>query len=97
MRLDLLVNNLTYLALTTRSLVLFESSFRRNYIHVDDVCSVFLDACLNPNKYAREPYNLGLTKANLTKLELAQTIQKYVDCEIFDSVGKDPDKKTISF
>ena len=94
MRLDLLVNNLTYLALTTKSLVLFESSFRRNYIHVDDVCSVFLDACLNPSKYSREPYNLGLSSANLTKLELAKTIKKYVDCEIFDSaIGQDPDKR----
>ena len=94
MRLDLLVNNLTYLALTTKSLVLFESSFRRNYIHIDDVCAVFRDACLNLDKYKREPYNLGLSKANLTKLELAQTIQKFVDCEIFDSdIGQDPDKR----
>ncbi len=94
MRLDLLVNNLTYLALTSKSLVLFESSFRRNYIHVDDVCAVFLDACINPKKYSREPYNLGLSSANLTKLELAKTIQKYVECEIFDSkIGCDPDKR----
>jgi nucleoside-diphosphate-sugar epimerase len=94
MRLDLLVNNLTYLALSTKSLVLFESSFRRNYIHIEDVCKVFLDACVNSKKYEREPYNLGLSEANLTKLQLAKKIKQYIECEIFDStIGEDPDKR----
>jgi nucleoside-diphosphate-sugar epimerase len=42
MRLDLLVNNFTYRAVTDHYLVLFESHFKRNYIHVRDVAKAFL-------------------------------------------------------
>ena len=42
MRLDLLVNDFTYRAYTDRFIVLFESHFKRNYIHVRDVARVFL-------------------------------------------------------
>jgi nucleoside-diphosphate-sugar epimerase len=37
MRLDLLVNDFTYRAVTDRFIVLFESHFKRNFIHVRDV------------------------------------------------------------
>ena len=37
MRLDLLVNDFVYRAVYDRCVVLFESEFKRNYIHVRDV------------------------------------------------------------
>ena len=46
MRLDLLVNNSVYKALNDRYLVIFEGSFKRNYIHVRDVARAFMH-CIN--------------------------------------------------
>ena len=47
MRLDLLVNDFTYRAVYDRFVVLFESSFKRNYIHVRDVSRVFQHGIAN--------------------------------------------------
>jgi nucleoside-diphosphate-sugar epimerase len=42
MRTDLLVNDFTYRAVTDGVLVLFQSHFKRNYIHVKDIALTFL-------------------------------------------------------
>ena len=44
MRIDLLVNDFTYRAVNDRFVVLFESHFKRNYIHVRDVSRAFQHA-----------------------------------------------------
>ncbi|MDO9334287.1 MAG: NAD(P)-dependent oxidoreductase [Dehalococcoidales bacterium] len=93
MRLDLLVNDFTYRAVTDRFLVLFESHFKRNYIHVRDVARAFIH-CLN-HFDAGQTYNVGLSDANLSKWELCQEIQKQVPDFWFTEaqVGEDPDKR----
>lgn len=78
MRMDLLVNDLTYKSLTDGYLVLFESHFIRNYIHVRDVANTFSFMIYNYNKCNKSAYNVGLTSANCNKLELAETIKKYI-------------------
>lgn len=78
MRLDLLVNDFVYKAMTDGTLVLFESHFMRNYIHVRDIANTFLFMIENYNECNNNAFNVGLTEANCTKLELAQTIQKYI-------------------
>jgi len=78
MRLDLLVNDFVYRAVTDKLLVLFQSSFKRNYIHVRDIANTFLFVIENYDKCIGEPFNVGLSTANLSKLELAQCIRKYV-------------------
>ena len=78
MRMDLLVNDLTYKALTDGYLVLFESHFIRNYVHVRDVANTFSFMIRNYNQCNQSAYNVGLTAANCNKLELAETIKKYV-------------------
>ena len=95
MRMDLLVNDFVYRALRDRVLVLFEEHFRRNYIHVDDVAYTFEYCINNYDKLKNEPYNVGLTSANLTKRELAERINRYVsDLTIISSeIGSDPDKR----
>jgi nucleoside-diphosphate-sugar epimerase len=95
MRLDLLVNDFTYRAVTDHFIVLFEAHFKRNYIYVRDVAKVFLH-CLNEfDKMKNEPYNVGLSDANLSKWELCQEIKKIVpDFHILESeIGKDPDQR----
>ena len=95
MRTDLLVNDFTYRAVKDRSLVLFESHFKRNYIHVRDVARAFLHSLANFDKMKGNIFNVGLSTANLSKLELAQAIKKQVpDLFIVDApIGNDPDKR----
>ena len=78
MRMDLLVQDFVYKAVTDGYLVLFESHFTRNYIHIRDVVGAFLFMIENYEKYNNNAFNVGLTSANCTKLRLAQTIQTYV-------------------
>ncbi len=95
MRMDLLVNDFVYRAINDKTIVLFEENFRRNYIHIRDVASAFLFAIENFQKMKNEPYNVGLSSANLTKIQLAQKIKNYVpDLYIHSSnIGEDIDKR----
>ena len=95
MRIDLLVNDFTYRAVHDRFVVLFESSFKRNYIHVRDVSRVFQHAIANFDKMKGQIYNVGLSDANVSKKELCERIQKQVqDFVVLDApVGKDPDQR----
>lgn len=79
MRTDLLVNDFVYKALTDGYLVLFESHFIRNYIHIRDVANAFLFMITNYDRCKNNAYNVGLSSANLTKLQLAEAIKQQVD------------------
>jgi len=78
MRMDLLVNDFVYKALTDGYLVLFESHFIRNYIHIRDIANTFLFMIENYEKCNNNAFNVGLTSANCTKLDLAKKIQKFI-------------------
>lgn len=95
MRLDLLVNDFTYRAINDRFLVLFEAHAKRNYIHVRDVAKAFIHCLDNFEKMKGEPYNVGLSDANLSKWELCEEIKKQVPDFYFTEakIGKDPDKR----
>ena len=94
MRIDLLVNDMTYRAVNDGFVVLFESHFKRNYIHVLDVCQSFTMALENKNMRG-QIYNIGLSSANVSKRELCDTIKKYVPrFEIVEAeIGKDKDQR----
>jgi len=95
MRIDLLVNDFTYRAVYDRFVVLFESHFKRNYIHVRDVSRVFQHGIENFATMRGQIYNVGLSEANLSKRELCEAIQKHVKDFVFieAQVGKDPDQR----
>ena len=95
MRIDLLVNDFTYRAVHDRFVVLFESSFKRNYVHVRDVSRVFQHAIEHFDKMKGQIYNVGLSDANVSKKELCEHIQKQVPDFVFldAPVGKDPDQR----
>ena len=95
MRTDLLVNNFVYKAITNKSLKIFEPNFRRNFIHVSDVVDGIIFAINNFSKMRGNIYNLGLSSANITKLQLAEKIKKYIKAlkvKIIYGV-KDPDQR----
>jgi len=77
MRTDLLVNDFVYKTMTEGVLVLFQSKFKRNYIHVRDIAQTFLYCIENYGYLKGEVFNVGLSDANLNKLELANEIKRY--------------------
>ena len=95
MRLDLLVNDFTYRAVFDKYVILFESHFKRNYVHVRDVAKAFLHCLNNFEKMKNEPYNVGLSDCNISKLELCQEIKKQIPDFYFveSKIGEDPDKR----
>ena len=95
MRIDLLVNDFTWRAVTDRAVVVFEGHFRRNYIHVRDVVKAFLHGVDNYGQMAGEAYNVGLTSANLSKIELCAKIAEHVPQFAYMEapIGEDPDKR----
>jgi nucleoside-diphosphate-sugar epimerase len=95
MRIDLLVNDFTYRAVNDRFVVLFEAHFRRNFIHVRDVSCVFQHALGRLTQMRGNIYNVGLSDANISKLELCQRIQRVIPDFVFPQadVGKDVDQR----
>lgn len=95
MRIDLLVNDFAYRAVYDRFVVLYEPHFKRNYVHVRDVTRAFLHAINNFGSMKGQIYNVGLSEANVSKMELCQAIQKLVPDFIFPEapLGKDPDQR----
>ena len=95
MRTDLLVNDFMYRAVYDRAVVLFESHFKRNYIHVRDVTRVFVHAIDKFDAMKGEPYNVGLSDANLSKWELCEKIRQHIPHFVFleAPIGEDPDKR----
>ena len=95
MRLDLIVNDFVYRAIKDGFIVLYESHFKRNYIHVYDIANVFLFCIKNTNKTNNEIFNVGLSDTNISKLELCQRIKRIVpNLNIIESqFKKDPDQR----
>jgi len=95
MRIDLLVNDFTYRAVKDHFIVVFEGHFKRNYIHIRDVARAFIHAIDKFDGMKGEPYNVGLSDANLSKLELCARIKEEVPEFVYleAAVGEDPDKR----
>ena len=95
MRTDLLVNDFVYKAITDKYIVVFEKSFKRNFIHIQDVANVFLFMLENYDKYKGDVFNVGLSNANLSKQELLEKIQTHVKnfAVSYNDYYEDPDKR----
>jgi nucleoside-diphosphate-sugar epimerase len=95
MRTDLLVNDFTLKSIVDGYLVIFEGSFKRNYIHVRDIAKTFLFCIENYDRMNGDVFNVGLSEANLSKVELAKEIKKYVPKLVIkeDNFKEDFDKR----
>ncbi len=95
MRTDLIVNNFVETAVKKGKLEIFEPQFRRNFIHINDIVDAFLFSIKNYNKLKNNIYNLGLSSANISKINLARKIKKIVPrtSVIVNTKGSDPDKR----
>lgn len=112
-RKDLLVNDFVLRAVTDSCITLFESSFKRNFIHVRDVARAFIKMLGlrvqphnngetlfvdNENKSFNpygQAYNVGLSSANFSKLELCEKIKEHVPGFVITTseINSDPDKR----
>jgi nucleoside-diphosphate-sugar epimerase len=95
MRIDLLVNDFTYRAFADGCIVLFESHMKRNYIHIRDVARAFIHGLQEFDRLRDGVYNVGLSDANLSKLELCERIRGQIpNLTILEApTGSDPDKR----
>ncbi len=94
MRWELLVNSFVQRAMRDRSLVLFESHFKRNFLHVRDAANCFLWAIEHWDSMKGQIYNAGLSTANLSKMELAEKIKDHTGCVVLEAEhAEDPDKR----
>lgn len=78
MRTDLLVNDFTMKAVVDKYIVLFEPNFKRNYIHINDIAILIEKMISKQNLYTNNIFNVGLSKANLSKIELCKEIKKHI-------------------
>lgn len=95
MRLDLLVNDFVYRAVNDRTMIIFEGSFKRNFIHIRDVVGAYIHAIDNFEKMKGKAYNCGLSDANLSKIELCEKIKEHLPQFTFfcSEINQDPDKR----
>lgn len=95
MRLDLLVNNFAYRAISDGFVIVFEGHFKRNYVHVLDVIQAFNLALGNEKDFKGEIFNVGLSEANISKIELCREIQSIIPAFTYmeAALGKDPDQR----
>lgn len=93
-RLDLMVNDFAYRAATDGVLTLFEPHFRRNFVHVRDVARAFMHV-IHGNAPIDQIYNVGDTRANMTKLALVQKIKERMPSLVINVAenAEDPDKR----
>lgn len=95
MRSDLLVNNFVQRAIDQNYIDVFEPQFRRNFIHIRDVVKGIVFSIKNFDKLKSEVFNLGLSSANITKIDLVKKIKKQIKTLKIKVVKNksDPDKR----
>jgi nucleoside-diphosphate-sugar epimerase len=69
--------------------------FKRNHIHIRDVARAFIHGMDNFGTMKNEAYKVGLSDANLSKLELCARIKEQVKDFVYleAPIGEDPDKR----
>ena len=89
------MNHFVYRASTDGFLVVFQGHFKRNFIHVRDIARAFLHALAHFDTMKGQPYNVGLSEANLSKLELCEAIKAQVPSFYYveAAIGEDPDQR----
>lgn len=93
MRLDLLVNDFTHKAMTEKHLVVYESHFKRSFIHVRDMARAIMFALDRPGM-AGQVYNVGDESQNFSKAEIVEMIRERTGCYVhYAEVGKDEDAR----
>ena len=94
LRLDLLINDFTYKAITQGYMVIYEKHFMRTFIHVHDMGRAFLFGIENHDQMKNNVYNVGSEKMNYSKEQICEMIKKRTEVYIhYADIDKDADKR----
>jgi nucleoside-diphosphate-sugar epimerase len=92
MRFDLLLNDFTFQAVRSGKLSVYESGFRRTFVHVRDMARSLAFVLGHWDDLEGEVYNVGDETMNLTKAAVAERIGRQVPYDVtFTETGTDPD------
>ncbi len=94
MRLDLMINDFTYKAITQGYLVVYESLFMRTFIHVHDMGRAFLFGIEHQDEMKNKIYNVGSEKMNYSKKDICEIIKERTSFYVhYADIGEDQDKR----
>jgi nucleoside-diphosphate-sugar epimerase len=94
LRLDLLINDLSYTAFTQKYIAVYESHFMRTFIHIRDIAKSFLFAIDNQDRMKNEVFNVGDWSMNYSKKDVCEMIKKKTDCFVhYADFDGDADKR----
>jgi len=99
-RLDLLINDFVYKAVTEQYLVIYEKHFMRTFIHVHDMGRAFLFGIENAGKMNRQVFNVGSETMNCSKQDICEFIKMHTNVYVhYADIGEDLDKRnyTVSY
>jgi len=100
LRLDLMINDFTYKAVSQGYLVVYEKSYKRTFIHVHDMGRAFVFGIENQKKMIGSIFNVGSDTMNYSKEEICTMINAQTNAYIhYAEVGKDADQRnyTVSY
>lgn len=94
LRLDLLINDFTYKAITQGYMVIYEKHFMRTFIHVHDMGRAFLFGIEHQNQMKNNVYNVGSEKMNYSKEQICEMIKERTGVYIhYADIEEDADKR----
>lgn len=94
LRLDLMINDFAFQAVLNRQLILYESHYRRTFIHVTDMARSLEFAIINFDRMHDQVFNVGDEQMNYTKREVAEAIKAKMDYYLhFAEIGQDMDQR----
>lgn len=83
LRLDLLVNDLTYLASTQGYIVVYQPEFIRSFIHAQDMVKSFLLGIQEHQKMIGNSYNIGSDNMSYSKRQVCEIISEKTKCLVY--------------
>ena len=94
-RIGLLVNTFVYRALRDKVLPVYQGHFQRNYLYINDCVEAIKLGITRYEEMCGQTYNVGDSRANTTKLELAKLVASLTGAEVIEVDNlKDPDTRS---
>ena len=96
LRLDLFVNDLTYLASTQGYIMIYQPDFIRSFIHVQDIAKSFLLGIQKYQKMIGNSYNVGSSKMSYSKRQVSEIVSEKTKCFVhYEDFDYDKDDRNF--
>lgn len=100
LRLDLLINDFVYKAVSQQYLVIYEKNVKRAFVHVYDIGRSLIFGLEHAKKMKNNIFNIGSEDLGFSKEEICEIIKKYINVYVhYAEIGEDEDKRNyvVSF